>query len=66
MTDETLPFRDGLCVQVADSGYSGRTYLGAVVSHRNLVTIVRLPSNRMVYRQFQRPPEEKALARHPT
>jgi len=43
-----------------------RRNLYVLFPHRNLVTIVRLPSNRMVYRQFQRPPEEKAPAGHPT
>ena len=66
VTDETLPFEDELCVQVEDSAYSGRVFLGAVASHENLVSIVRLPSNRVVYRQFKRPPGEKNSVGHPT
>jgi hypothetical protein len=66
VTDETLSFKDELCVQVADSAYSARVFLGAVAAHKNLVSIIRLPSNRVVYRQFKRPEGEKNPVGHPT
>lgn len=65
VTDDTLPLKDELCVQVEDSAYSARVYLGAVAPHRNLVSIIRLPGNRVVYRQFKRPPGEKNPVGHP-
>lgn len=65
VTDDTLPLNDELCVQVEDSAYSARVYLGAVAPHRNLVSIIRLPGNRVVYRQFKRPPGEKNPVGHP-
>jgi len=66
MTDDTLPFHEDLCVQVADSTYSAITYLGRVAPHKNLISIARLPSNRVVYRQFQRPADEPHPVGHPT
>jgi DDE superfamily endonuclease len=51
MGDETLPFREELCVHVADSTYSAVLFLGATEKHKNLVNVVRSRSNRVFYRQ---------------
>ena len=53
VSDQTLPFQEALSVLVEDSGYSGREHLGSLALHRNLVAVIRLPRNRVVYRQFQ-------------
>ncbi len=65
LEEQTLPFHDQLCVEVADSKYSKPAYLHAHRKHTNLVTIVRVAANRTFYR----PPEgasEPAAAGHPT
>lgn len=65
LQDRSLPFHKQLCVEVADSSYSKPAYLHAHRKHDNLVTIVRVASNRTFYRQ----PEdatEAASAGHPT
>ena len=64
--DKTLPFQDTLSVLVEDSAYSGREHLGSLVRHKNLVSVIRLPANRVVYRQFETPAGEKSSAGHPT
>jgi hypothetical protein len=64
--DETLPFHDELCVQVEDSTYSAVTFLGRVGKHDNLVTVVRLPGNRTVYRTPVLSAEEQNAPGHPT
>lgn len=51
LSDDKLPFRHRLCVEVADSSYSKPEYLAANRQHSNLVTIVRVRSNRVLYRQ---------------
>jgi hypothetical protein len=66
MTAASLPFHDDLCVQVADSAYSAIPFLGRVAPHPNLVSIVRLPSNRVVYRQFQQSADAPNPVGHPT
>jgi hypothetical protein len=58
LDDDTQPFQDGLCVQVADSAYSGAGYLGRLGPRRNLVTVTRATDNRVFYRQFSADPEE--------
>jgi len=50
LLDQTLPFHDQLCVEVADSKYSKPAYLHAHRQHANLVTIVRVAGNRTFYR----------------
>lgn len=50
MKDETLPFHDDLCVEVADSAYSVTPFLGRVAKHDNLVIVARLRGNRVLYR----------------
>jgi DDE superfamily endonuclease len=65
LQDRALPFHSELCVEVADSKYSKPAYLHAHRQHANLITIVRVASNRTFYR----PPEganERAGAGHPT
>lgn len=51
LNDEALPFHQELCVQVADSDYSVVYYLGEMGKYDNLVTIARVRSNRVFYRQ---------------
>ena len=53
VTDETLPFKGKLCVVVEDSAYSARSHLGSVATHPDLVSVIRFPGNRVVYRQFE-------------
>ncbi len=50
LDDETLPFHQQLCVQVADSDYSVVSYLGEMIEHENLVIIAQVRSNRVFYR----------------
>lgn len=65
MEDQTLPFKDELCVSVVDSDYAAINYLSRVCDHSNLVTIARLPGNRTVYRTPS--PEPNGVRRgHPT
>ncbi|MEA3346086.1 MAG: transposase [Chloroflexota bacterium] len=64
-SDETLPFHDELCVLTEDASYSGRAHLAAVASIPNLVSIVRLPRNRVVYRRFTPPDEDERPPGHP-
>jgi len=49
-TDEQLPFAHCLTVNAADSAYSAVAYLCAVGEVSNLVTVVRMPGNRVLYR----------------
>lgn len=51
MTDPELPFGKSFCVQVEDSGYSTPTFLGQVLQHPNLVTVVRVRRNRVFYQE---------------
>jgi hypothetical protein len=53
LLDETLPFHNQLCVEVADSKYSKPAYLHAHRQHANLLTIVRVASNRTFYRMAE-------------
>ena len=66
VTDENLPFHKALCVNVEDSGYSGVPHLGEVVDIENLVTVVRLPGNRVVYRQPEAIVKGDSAIGHPT
>src|SRR6266545_4251311 len=65
LQDPTLPFHDELCVEVADCKYSKPAYLHAHRQHANLVTIVRVASNRTFYRQAE-DAAQRAGAGHPT
>jgi hypothetical protein len=51
LQDESLPFGSELSALVADSSYSAREFLGPVVVHKNLATIVRMRGNRVFYRK---------------
>ncbi len=66
VTDETLPFKGKLSVHVADSAYSAREHLGIVACHEDLVSVIRFPSNRVVYHKFEFSEGEKSSAGHPT
>ena len=63
LDNKDLPFQDRLIVQVADASYSKRAYLFASAKRANLVTIARLRSNRVFYRQPNKP--EKPKKGHP-
>lgn len=65
LKDRKLPFRHSFCVEVGDSSYSKPEYLHANRRHSNLVTIVRVRSNRTFYRQVvnERPEQRRG---HPT
>lgn len=65
LSDARLPFHKQLCVEVADSAYSGAPFLGRVASYDNLVTIARLRGNRSLYRQAQPQPQPRPQG-HPT
>ena len=65
LNHSSVPWKDKLSVLVADSLYSQRIFLGEQVNYENLVTISRVRSNRVFYRQFI-PSEETAFSRgHP-
>jgi hypothetical protein len=65
LNDETLPFHQQLCVQVADSDYSAVSYLGEMKEHKNLVIIAQVRSNRVFYGMPS--PDETWTGRgHPT
>ena len=49
LIDESLPFKIHLSAVTLDSGYSAVEFLTSTVKHPNLVTIVRLRSNRKFY-----------------
>ena len=51
LDDESLPFHDQLCVEVGDTSYSQPVYLFVNRPRSNLVTLVRVRSNRTCYRQ---------------
>jgi hypothetical protein len=51
LTDPRLPFAQDLCVEAGDTSYSKPAYLHAHRHHPNLVTIVRVRSNRTFYHQ---------------
>src|SRR5438552_10656669 len=65
LRDPTLPFHGELCVEVADSKYSKPAYLHAHRQHANLITIVRVASNRTFYRQAQDATQRTDVG-HPT
>ena len=51
LEDEEMPFHNRLCAEVMDSSYSKPAYLEANRDNSKLVTIVRVRSNRIFYRQ---------------
>lgn len=64
--DDTLPFSDALCVDVADSAYSTVPFLGPLVEHDNLVTIARVRGNRTFYHQAPQAEQDQRSQGHPT
>ena len=62
---DDLPFASSLCVEVGDSSYSKPAYLHANRHHANLVTIARVRSNRIFYRQVVADASEPRRG-HPT
>jgi len=60
MSDTSLPWHEQLCVLVADTAYSQRSFLLDVSKHKNLVLIARTRSNRIFY---QSPPKEESIKR---
>ena len=57
--------REELSVLVADSLYSQRSFIGEQVKQKNLVTITRVRSNRVFYRQFLPPITAAKKSGHP-
>jgi hypothetical protein len=49
MNDGKLPFENHLSVITGDTHYSAREFLGQVVEHKNLASIVRVRGNRTFY-----------------
>jgi len=66
VSTETLPFHRDLCVQVLDSGYSGVPFLGPVAALPNLVSIIRLAGNRVIYYAPPAPTAAQPTSGHPT
>jgi hypothetical protein len=56
---------DKLSVLVADSDYSQRDFIGEQVKHKHVVTITRVRSNRVFYRQFIRETNQAQTSGHP-
>lgn len=54
-----------LSVLVADSLYSQRNFIGEQVNQKNLVSITRVRSNRVFYRQFIQETTEQKISGHP-
>lgn len=59
LKDEVLSFGSKLSALVADSSYSARKFLGQIVRHENLATIVRVRGNRTFYRMPEFSPKGK-------
>lgn len=58
-------FSDKLSVLVADSDYSQKDFIGEQVKHEDVVTITRVRSDRVFYRQFIRDPNQAKTSGHP-
>jgi hypothetical protein len=58
-------FSDKLAVLVADSDYSQREFIGEQVEHKDVVTITRVRSDRVFYRQFIPDPNQAKTSGHP-
>ncbi len=50
---------------MADSFYSQRDFIGEQVKQKNLITMTRVRSNRVFYRQFIRKKNPKITSGHP-
>lgn len=56
---------DKLSVLVADSFYSQRDFIGEQVKQNNLITVTRVRTNRVFYRQFIRKENQAITSGHP-
>ena len=65
LADEVMPFHGELCVSVQDSSYSKPAYLHQQGQQRDLVSVTRVRSNRVFYRQYVSPPEAPTERGHP-
>ena len=65
LRDPDLPWHQQLVVEVVDSSYSKRPYLGANRRHPNLVTVCRVANNRTFYQQPPSPEGTRPVG-HPT
>jgi hypothetical protein len=67
LSDPNLPFQQALCAEVEDSAYCKPEFLHANRKHANLVTIVRVRTNRTFYRMVVgSTPSAEAGKGHPT
>jgi hypothetical protein len=57
MCDSSLPWHEKLCMLVADTAYSQRSFLFEQSKHKNLVVVARCRSNRIFY---QSPPAKES------
>jgi hypothetical protein len=62
---KTSSLSDKLAVLVADSDYSQRAFIGEQVKHKDVVTITRVRSNRVFYRQFTPKSSQIKTVGHP-
>jgi len=58
LQDPNLPFAESFCIDVADTSYSKPACLYSKRHHAHLVSVARLRSNRVLYRQFVADPTE--------
>ena len=65
LNNSSVPWKGKLSVLVVDSLYSQRGFLGEQVQEENLVTISRVRSNRVFYRQFIPPDPRTKSSGHP-
>jgi len=65
LQDPHLPFREGLCLLVADTAYSKPPFLLAHTDLPNLVKVVRVRSNRVFYRRHRPAKGEQPRRGHP-
>lgn len=59
LEDEKMPWHGDLVVSVVDSKYSKSTYLSAISSCENLVTVARVRSNRAFYQMSKPTPNDQ-------
>ncbi|MFT6021645.1 MAG: hypothetical protein ACI9CQ_004455 [Saprospiraceae bacterium] len=53
LDDKELPIHNSLTVNTLDSNYSSPEYITSTHHQNNLVNIIRLPSNRNVWKQLR-------------
>lgn len=49
LEDDTLPWHSQLCVAAVDAKYGNALFLASLQRHANLVTVARVPGNRVFY-----------------